>query len=663
MLKQEVEALHLPPELGGEGILVGYSLEDEHPKIPFGFAFGDHNYTPKNGYLDPYLFQDEGHLLTIAPTGAGKGVSCVIPTLLRYPGDVVVMDPKGENYAVTAMHRREMGQQIVLIDPFGQVDVERSGVVPDHRSVNVFSLLPFLASTETAAAESLAAMLIRSDYESKDQFWEISATNIFAGLIDHYAYDRVDGTLDSLFKDLVRYADDTNEIFDFEATFATEALRDQRLSVIADNMGTSTTDLIDAFRFTCPFKTYKYFEQKKVSEWQSNDSTDVDVTYSFATNAHEVVKFSNELERDFAERLLKAHSNGKRFDTNDFYDQVVELSRIEVAKKDFETLLDIFRNALSAADRQKHRADKLKNDLESQTDEKKLLPVAVVNMMMSDRPLPQRITSMILATPDRTWGSMLSVMQNNLGYLNDDTVRACISESSFDLNTLRDAKGSSLYIVIPPHRLQTASTLPATLFKGIINVLSSRRESVEKRTLFLMDEVAQLGHMRELVAAKTLLRGYGVQVWSFWQDLSQLQSLYPDAWPTLINNCKVIQAFGCATPLMAAGLENLFDVPRTDILDLEPDEMILSVYGDDIVTARLPKYFSDPAFEGLFSENHLAKKGSKKTICTEPIQPQKEEPAKPSFSVERKASKRYRADTSDSAKTAMKKLRNKRTDA
>ena len=663
MLKQESDALQLPPELGGEGILVGYSLEDEHPKIPIGFAFGDHNYTPKNGYLDPYLFQDEGHLLTIAPTGAGKGVSCVIPALLRYPGDVVVMDPKGENYAVTAMHRREMGQQIVLIDPFGQVDAERSEVVPDHRSVNVFSLLPFLASTESAAAESLAAMLIRSDYETKDQFWEISATNIFAGLIDHYAHDRVDGTLNSLFKDLARYAKDASRMFDFEAAFSMEAHRDQQLSELADIMGTSTTDLVHAFRSTCPFKLHKSFVQKKILEWQTNDATDLKVTYSFDMDEHDVVEFSNERDRDLAEGLLKAQRKGIRFDTHLFYDAVDELSRVEVTKKGFQTLLEIFENALSAADKQKLRADQLKNDLERQTDESKPLPVAVLNMMMSNRPLPQRIGNMILATPDGTWGSMLSVMQNNLGYLNDDAVRTCLSESSFDLSTLRDAKGSSLFIVIPPHRLQTASTLPATLFKGVINVLSSRRETVKKRTLFLMDEVAQLGHMRELVAAKTLLRGYGVQVWSFWQDLSQLQSLYPNVWPTLINNCKVIQAFGCATPLMAAGLENLFDVPRSDILNLEPDEMILSVYGDDIVTARLPKYYSDPAFKGLFSANHLVKTGSNETIFIDAVLPFEEDPLTPSVTVERKASKRFRADTPDCVKASIKQFRNKSTNA
>jgi type IV secretion system protein VirD4 len=41
-----------------------------------------------------------GHILTCAPTGAGKGIGAVIPNLLTYPGSAFVLDLKGENFAV-----------------------------------------------------------------------------------------------------------------------------------------------------------------------------------------------------------------------------------------------------------------------------------------------------------------------------------------------------------------------------------------------------------------------------------------------------------------------------------------------------------------------------------------------------------------------------------
>ncbi|MHC5542966.1 type IV secretory system conjugative DNA transfer family protein, partial [Singulisphaera rosea] len=60
------------------------------------------------------------HLVTFAPTGAGKSVSVLVPNLLSYVFSCVVVDPKGELYSITAGHRqRKFGHRIVLFDPFG----------------------------------------------------------------------------------------------------------------------------------------------------------------------------------------------------------------------------------------------------------------------------------------------------------------------------------------------------------------------------------------------------------------------------------------------------------------------------------------------------------------------------------------------------------------
>jgi len=111
--------LQLPDKIEHEGILVGWSLEHEYRFPPIGFHYGDERYTPSSGYLNPILFEGEGHLMTIAPTGSGKGTGCIIPTLLRHPGPVIVIDPKGENGDVTARRRGELGQKVVILDPLG----------------------------------------------------------------------------------------------------------------------------------------------------------------------------------------------------------------------------------------------------------------------------------------------------------------------------------------------------------------------------------------------------------------------------------------------------------------------------------------------------------------------------------------------------------------
>jgi type IV secretion system protein VirD4 len=58
------------------------------------------------------------HTLVVAPTGVGKGVSCIVPFLLTCEESCVVVDFKGENALLTAEHRRRMGHKIVILDPF-----------------------------------------------------------------------------------------------------------------------------------------------------------------------------------------------------------------------------------------------------------------------------------------------------------------------------------------------------------------------------------------------------------------------------------------------------------------------------------------------------------------------------------------------------------------
>jgi type IV secretion system protein VirD4 len=50
------------------------------------------------------------NMILAAPTRAGKGVSNVIPTLLSYPGSMIVLDFKGENFNMTSGFRAKFGK-------------------------------------------------------------------------------------------------------------------------------------------------------------------------------------------------------------------------------------------------------------------------------------------------------------------------------------------------------------------------------------------------------------------------------------------------------------------------------------------------------------------------------------------------------------------------
>jgi type IV secretion system protein VirD4 len=72
-------------------------------------------------------WKDDRHALTVAGTRAGKGASLIVPNLLLYPGSVLAIDPKGELARITGRRRKELGNKLVVLDPFGENGRWKSG--------------------------------------------------------------------------------------------------------------------------------------------------------------------------------------------------------------------------------------------------------------------------------------------------------------------------------------------------------------------------------------------------------------------------------------------------------------------------------------------------------------------------------------------------------
>ena len=156
----------------GSALFLGWDGTDHRPTLgfrPSGSGAAAHK---------PLSYTGDGHLMTIAPTGAGKGVGAIIPALLTYPGSVIVTDIKGENYQVTARHRREMGQQVIALDPFGLVTGKDKS-----DKLNPFDLFGVPGSDLESDAEMLAAQLAVGHEFSTDRYWEDTGRGLVSGLI------------------------------------------------------------------------------------------------------------------------------------------------------------------------------------------------------------------------------------------------------------------------------------------------------------------------------------------------------------------------------------------------------------------------------------------------------------------------------------------------
>ncbi|MBL4571455.1 MAG: type IV secretory system conjugative DNA transfer family protein [Gammaproteobacteria bacterium] len=116
------------------------------------------------------------HLLTLAPTRAGKGVGTVIPNLLLAERSVLVIDPKGENARITEDARRRYGDVHVL-DPFEVTGLPSSAYNPlDRLTANS----PDLGEDAASLAE---ALVMDAPGQSGDAHWNDEAKALLSGLI------------------------------------------------------------------------------------------------------------------------------------------------------------------------------------------------------------------------------------------------------------------------------------------------------------------------------------------------------------------------------------------------------------------------------------------------------------------------------------------------
>lgn len=425
----------------GDKILLGYSKSAREKRI----GFHTRQVVPEKP-KDEWL-EGEGHLITIAPTGTGKGRSALIPNLLTYQGPAIVIDPKGEACAVTAKRRREMGQEVFVIDPFNLVTKKTA-------SLNPFQAFDLKGVEQASVAMDLATILAGgASFDSKDRFWDLHGQALLAGVI-------------------------------------------------------SATNTID-----------------------------------------------DEEKRNFGS-VRKRLRNG---------DAVHELS----------VMLD--------------------------TVGSKLDPFAYEDI------------ASFLQTTDVTRSGILATTCSYLTPLASKAAQSTLAKSTIDLEAVVRGDPITIYLVVPPSKLQSHGVLFRLWTAILMMAVLSRSSRLPKyRTLFAIDEAAQLGDFELLATAYTLARSYGMRVWSFFQDMDQIKRILPKDWRTVLSSSAVVTTFGVANPMMARSLRELFaDFSEKELIHLPRDEIAVQRSGEDGRRLRKLDYLKDQRFEGLYAKHPMLRGLSK----------------------------------------------------
>ncbi|QGM97274.1 conjugal transfer protein TraG [Methylocystis parvus] len=135
--------------------------------------------------LDSYLRHDgPEHVLCFAPTRSGKGVGLVVPTLLTWPGSVIVHDIKGENWSLTAGWRARFGR-VLLFDPTNVASSAYNPLLEVRRG-----------PAEVRDVQNVADILVDPEGAlERRNHWEKTSHSLLVGAILHVLYAEADKTL------------------------------------------------------------------------------------------------------------------------------------------------------------------------------------------------------------------------------------------------------------------------------------------------------------------------------------------------------------------------------------------------------------------------------------------------------------------------------------
>jgi type IV secretion system protein VirD4 len=433
--KAKTPATDIPGLKAGDNLLLGWQLDEAKPQV--GFREGP---APAVEAGRPKWLEGEGHMITIAPTGAGKGRGALIPNLLTYEGPAIVIDPKGEACHITARRRREMGQTVHVIDPFKVISDKTD-------SLNPMDAFDIPGVDVSALALDIAKQLSGGGKIAKDPFWDIRGHDLAAGVI----------------------------------------------AAIAATRGPDERNLIQVRRMI------------------------------------------------------------KRDDSNYNLNVLLESAGSRLPTFAYEEI------------------------------------------------------SNFLQTTDVTKSGIHATACSYFSVIASEAAQRTVAKSTIDLAAVRRGDPMTIYLVVPPTKLASHAPLFRLWTAALMSAVLSREGNLpEHRTLFAIDECAQLGDFGLLPMVYTLARAYGMRVWAFFQDLAQIQRMLPDEWQTVLNNTAAIQAFGVPNLLSASELSRVLgDFSEEGLRQMEGASLALQVSGQRGTTVRRLDYLKDPAFSGLFDPHPL----------------------------------------------------------
>ena len=140
---------------------------------------------------------------------------------------------------------------------------------------------------------------------------------------------------------------------------------------------------------------------------------------------------------------------------------------------------------------------------------------------------------------------ILSSVRQHLMFLESPPMASTLSGKSRQPDMFKWKMGqSTVYLCLPAGRLHRHNRFFRLFLNRLLAEAEKNKAEPEIPAVMMLDEMHVLGHMKILETSAALIAGYGVRIWSIWQDLNQLEAIYDKRWETFVANASVFQSFG-----------------------------------------------------------------------------------------------------------------------
>jgi len=174
-----------------EAVTVRTSLKEGFKKRPKRDKNGRPMFKLRKSVVKKVKLLKDGantHLFGFCPTRSGKGVGMVIPTLLTWKHSVMVNDPKGEAWALSAAFRKAAGQNVIKFEPAG-VDGTGARWNPLDE-IRIFTL------RDVADAQMVMSMACDPKGKGLDDYFDKAGYEFLTAVALHVRYTSVQNSSD-----------------------------------------------------------------------------------------------------------------------------------------------------------------------------------------------------------------------------------------------------------------------------------------------------------------------------------------------------------------------------------------------------------------------------------------------------------------------------------